>query len=89
MDLLVGAKKVYVATDHVTRSGESKLLKQCTLPLTAKGVVDVVVTEMGYFEITPEGFLLKEIAPGVTVDEVKAATAGNLVIASDLKEMTA
>ncbi len=89
MDLLVGAKKVFVATDHVTKSGESKLLERCTLPLTAQGVVDVVVTEMGYFEVTPEGFLLKEIAPGVTVDEVKAATAGNLIIAEDLKEMTA
>lgn len=89
MDLLVGAKKVYVATDHVTKSGEPKLLQKCTLPLTAKGVVDVVVTDMGYFEITPEGFLMKEIAPGVTVDEVKAATAGDLIIAPDLKEMLA
>lgn len=88
MCLLVGARKVYVATDHVTKSGEPKLLAQCTLPLTAKGVVDVVVTEMGYFEITPEGFLMKEIAPGVTVDEVKAATAGALIVAPDLKEMT-
>lgn len=89
MDLLVGARKVYVATDHVTRDGEPKLLERCTLPLTAQGVVDVVVTDMGYFEITPEGFLMKEIAPGVTVDQVKAATAGNLIVAPDLKEMTA
>ncbi|MFZ5824551.1 MAG: 3-oxoacid CoA-transferase subunit B [Bacillota bacterium] len=89
MDLLVGAKKVYVATDHVTKDGAPKLLERCTLPLTAVGAVDVVVTEMGYFEITPDGFLLKEIAPGVTVEEVKAATAGNLIIAPDLKEMTA
>jgi acetate CoA/acetoacetate CoA-transferase beta subunit len=88
MDLLVGAKKVYVATDHVTKDGQSKLLERCTLPLTAQGVVDVVVTDMGYFEVTPDGFLLKEIAPGVTVEEVKAATAGHLMIAPDLKEMT-
>ncbi|HLN62775.1 MAG TPA: 3-oxoacid CoA-transferase subunit B [Symbiobacteriaceae bacterium] len=87
MDLLVGAKKVYVATDHVTKEGAPKLLERCTLPLTARGVVDVVVTDMGYFEVTPDGFLLKEIAPGVTVDEVKAATAGHLMIAPDLREI--
>ncbi|MFZ5814606.1 MAG: 3-oxoacid CoA-transferase subunit B [Bacillota bacterium] len=89
MDLLVGAKKVYVATDHVTKDGAPKLLERCTLPLTAQRVVHVVVTDMGYFEITPEGFMMKEIAPGVTVEEVKAATAGRLIIAPDLKEMTA
>jgi len=88
MDLLVGANKVYVATDHVTKDGAPKLLERCTLPLTAQGAVDVVVTELGYFEITPEGFLLKELAPGATVDEVMASTAGHVVIASDLKEGT-
>jgi len=89
MDLLVGAKTVIVATDHVTKEGQSKLLSECTLPLTAKGEVDIVVTDMGLFEITKDGFLLKEIAPGVTVDEVKAATAGRLTIAPDLIEMRA
>lgn len=88
MDLLVGARKVIVATDHVTKDGAPKLLEHCTLPLTAAGEVDVVVTDMGYFEITPEGFLMKEIAPGITVDQVRAATAGRLIIADDLKEMT-
>lgn len=89
MDLLVGAKLVIVATDHVTRDGQSKLLSNCTLPLTAKGEVNIVVTDMGLFEVTKDGFLMKEIAPGVTVEEVKAATAGKLTIAPDLKEMTA
>lgn len=89
MDLLVGARKVIVATDHCTKDGASKLLSKCTLPLTAAGVVHVVVTDMGYFEVTPEGFLMKEIAPGLTVDEVKAATQGTLLIDPALKEMTA
>ncbi len=91
MDLLVGAKKVIVATDHVTKDGQSKLLASCTLPLTAKGEVDIVVTDMGLFEIDKKGggFVMKEIAPGVTVDEVKAATAGKLTIAPDLVEMKA
>lgn len=89
MDLLVGARKVIVATDHATKDGAPKLLERCTLPLTAQGVVDVVVTDMGYFEVTPDGFLMKEIAPGVTIAEVKAATAGHLMIPTDLKVMTA
>ena len=89
MDLLVGAKKVYVATDHLTKDGSPKLLERCTLPLTAQGVVDVVVTDMGYFEVTPDGFLLKELAPGVTVEEVKAATAGALVIDPSLLGLAA
>lgn len=89
MDLLVGARKVIVATDHVTKDGAPKLLERCTLPLTAQGVVDVVVTDMGYFEVTPDGFLMKEIAPGVTIAEVKSATAGHLMIPTDLKVMTA
>lgn len=89
MDLLVGARKVIVATDHVTKEGAAKLLERCRLPLTALHAVDVVVTDMGYFEITPDGFLMKEIAPGVTIAEVKAATAGNLIITPDLKVMTA
>ncbi|MGE5676093.1 MAG: 3-oxoacid CoA-transferase subunit B [Mycobacterium leprae] len=89
MDLLVGAKRVFVATEHVTKDGSPKLLERCRLPLTAQGEVDVVVTDMGYFEITPEGFLMKEIAPGITVDEVRTATAGRLIIAPDLREMTA
>jgi len=89
MDLLVGARKVYVATEHVTKDGAPKLLERCRLPLTAQGEVNVVVTDMGYFEITPDGFLMKEIVPGITVEEVQAATAGRLIIAPDLKEITA
>lgn len=89
MDLLVGARKVIVATDHVTKDGAPKLLERCRLPLTAYKAVDIVVTDMGFFEIVEDGFLMKEIAPGVTIAEVKAATAGNLIITPELKVMTA
>lgn len=89
MDLTVGAKKVIVAMEHTTKNGDAKILPQCTLPLTAKQEVDLIVTDMGVIEVTPQGLVLREIAPGVTVEEIKAATAAALTIAPDLKEMTA
>jgi 3-oxoacid CoA-transferase B subunit len=89
MDLIVGSKRVIVATEHLTKDGRPKLLAECTLPLTARGEVDVVVTDMGLFEITPDGFRMLEIAPDLTVAEVRAATAGRLTVAPDLKEMMA
>ena len=87
MDLVASAKNIIVAMQQTNRAGESKLLAECTLPLTGLKCVKKVVTELGYYEITEEGFKLVEIAPGVTVDEVKAKTAGRLVIADNLKEM--
>jgi len=89
MDLTVGAKKVIVAMEHTTKNGDAKILPQCTLPLTAKQEVDLIVTDMGVIEVTPQGLVLREIAPGITVEEIKAATAAALTIAPDLKEMTA
>ncbi|VHN16383.1 acetate CoA-transferase beta subunit [Streptococcus pyogenes] len=80
MDLLVGAKKVIVAMEH-TNKGKHKLLKECTLPLTAKGVVDLIITEMGVFKITPDGIQVIEISEGFTFDEVQAATGVPLSIA--------
>lgn len=84
MDLVVGAKKVIIAMTH-TAKGEKKILKKCTLPLTAKGQVNLIVTEMAVMEVTPEGLLLKELAPDVTVDDVIAATEADLIIADHLK----
>lgn len=84
MDLVCGAKKVIVAMVH-TQKGAPKILKECTLPLTGKEKVNLIITEMGVMEVTPDGLVLKEIAPGVTVDEIKAATACELKIADDLK----
>jgi 3-oxoacid CoA-transferase B subunit len=80
MDLAACAKRVFVAMEHVTRRGQPRLVERCAIPVTARGVVDLVVTNYGLFEITPEGMALKEIAPGISVDEVKATTGCNLIV---------
>ena len=84
MDLLVGAKKVILAMEH-TAKGNPKILKKCTLPLTAKGQVNMIITEMGVMEITPKGIVLKEINPEFTVEQVQAATEAQLIIDENLK----
>ena len=86
MDLLMGAGKVILAMEH-TAKGNPKILKKCTLPLTAKGQVNMIVTEMGVMEITPGGIVLKEIHPEFTVEQVQAATEATLIVAPDLKKM--
>ena len=86
MDLLVGAKKVILAMEH-TAKGNPKILKKCTLPLTAKGQVNMIITEMGVMEITPKGIVLTEINPEFTVADVQAATEATLIISPDLKEI--
>lgn len=87
MDLVAAAKNIIVAMQHTNPKGESKLLAQCTLPITGVRCVKKVVTDLGVFSITDQGFRCDEIAPGVTVEEVKAKTAGRLVFADDLKEV--
>jgi acetate CoA/acetoacetate CoA-transferase beta subunit len=84
MDLVSGAKKVIIAMTH-TAKGEPKILKKCTLPLTAVGKVKLIVTELAVMEVMPYGLLLKEIAPGVTVEDVLKSTEANLIVADDLK----
>jgi 3-oxoacid CoA-transferase B subunit len=86
MDLAVSAKNVYVIMDHTTRDGLPRLLERCALPLTAVGVVKLVSTNLGLIEITPSGFLLKEIAPGYEPEEVQALTGTTLTLATDLRE---
>ena len=86
MDLAVGAKRVWLALEHTTRDGQPRLLKRCKLPVTAVNVVSRVVTDLGLFDITPEGFLLREIAPGFTPEEVQELTEAQLIISPDLKE---
>jgi acetate CoA/acetoacetate CoA-transferase beta subunit len=86
MDLVTGAKKVTIAMEH-TAKGAKKILKECTLPLTAAGQVDYIVTEMGLMEVNKEGIVLKEINPEYTVDQVQEATEAKLIISDDLKEM--
>jgi acetate CoA/acetoacetate CoA-transferase beta subunit len=80
MDLVTGARQVVVATEHCDKFGNSKVLKQCTLPLTAKGKVSLIVTDMAVMEVTPQGLLLKEIAEGLTLEEVVKATEAELII---------
>jgi acetate CoA/acetoacetate CoA-transferase beta subunit len=80
MDLVTGAKKVIVATEHTDKYGNSKILKECTLPLTAKGKVSLIVTEMAVMEVSPNGLILKEIAEGLSVEEVVKATDAPLII---------
>ena len=84
MDFVVGAKRVIVAMEH-TQKGAPKILKECTLPLTAEAQVNLIVTEMGVMEVTPEGIVLKEYNPEFTVEEIQAATEAKLIIADDLK----
>jgi 3-oxoacid CoA-transferase B subunit len=80
MDLAACAKHVFIAMEHTTRDGRPRLVERCTIPVTARGVVDLVVTNLGLFAIGREGLVLREIAPGVTVDEIVAATACRLII---------
>lgn len=86
MDLVVGAKKVIIAMEH-TAKGAPKILKNCTLPLTASAQVDLIVTEKGVMEITPEGLVLKELSPFSTVEDIQNSTDANLIISEDLKIM--
>lgn len=86
MDLLVGAKEGILAMEH-TAKGKPKILKRCTLPLTAPHEVDMIVTEMGVMKITPDGIVLSEINPEFTVDQVQQNTEATLIIPSDIKPM--
>lgn len=88
MDLVASAENIIVAMMHTNRAGASKLLKKCTLPLTGVGCVTKIVTNLAVLEVTPKGFLLKECAPGVSIDEIKKATEGTLIAAGDIPEMT-
>jgi acetate CoA/acetoacetate CoA-transferase beta subunit len=86
MDLLVGARKVIVAMEHTSR-GKAKILKNCTLPLTAENAVDIIITEMGVMKVTEKGIILKEYNPEYTVEQIKEATEAELLIANDLCQM--
>ena len=87
MDLAACAKRVFIALEHVTREGEPRLLNRCKLPITAPAVVKMVVTDLGLFEVTPEGFKLLENAPGWSPEDIQEVTEAKLVIADDLREI--
>jgi 3-oxoacid CoA-transferase subunit B len=87
MDLVAGARRVIVAMEHTTREGQPKILRKCTLPLTGVQVVDTIVTEMAYINVTPSGLVLEEVAPGCTPENVQAATEARLIVSPQLKVM--
>lgn len=86
MDLVVGAKKVIVAMEH-TAKGRAKILKECTLPLTAKGQVNLIITEMAVLEVTDKGLVLKELGPEATIEEIVEATEAQLIIPENIARM--
>jgi 3-oxoacid CoA-transferase subunit B len=85
MDLVAGARRVIIAMEHATKEGQPKILRKCTLPLTGVEVVDLIVTELAVIEVTPEGLVLREVAPGVTPEIVQKFTEPKLQIAESLK----
>lgn len=87
MDLVAGADNIIVCMTHASKHGDSKLLESCSLPLTGAGCIKKVVTDLGYLEIEDGSFILRETAPGVTVEEIKAKTAGKLITPDDIIEM--
>ena len=86
MDLAACAKQVFIAMEHTTRDGKPRMLKRCALPITAPGVVTLVATDLGLFKVTPDGFELREHAPGWNPEEIQEQTEAELIIPSDLKE---
>jgi 3-oxoacid CoA-transferase subunit B len=87
MDLAVGAKRVFVTMEHVNKEGKPKILKKCSLPITGLKCINHIVTEYALIDVTPEGLVLRELAPGVTVEQVQAITEPKLKIAPDVREM--
>lgn len=87
MDLAFNARKVIAATEHTTKEGKPKIVKQCCVPLTSPSCVDLIVTDIAVIEVTPNGLLLKEYAPGWSVEDIQALTGPDLEVAGDLKEI--
>ena len=87
MDLAVGARKVIVAMMHLTNDGAPKIVKKCTYPLTAQGVVDLIVTDLAVISVTPKGLVLEEVAAGLTAEDIQSVTEAKLIVSPDLMEI--
>jgi len=87
MDLVAGATRVIVAMEHATKEGRPKILKKCSLPLTGLEVVDTIVTELCVIDVSDDGLLLKEIRPGITLDDIQRLTEPKLIVKGDLQQM--
>ena len=87
MDLVAGARRVIVAMEHTTKDSQPKILKKCTLPLTGMKVVNTIVTELAVIQVTPQGLVLEEVAPGITADDVQKFTEVKLIVSPNLKKM--
>ena len=87
MDLAVGAKRVFVAMEHASKDGKPKISKECSLPLTARKCVQFIVTDHAFIEVTPQGLLLREVAPGVSAEAVQKITGPQLQVSPELSEM--
>lgn len=87
MDLAVGARRLIVAMEHTTRHGEPRILPACTYPLTARAAVHAIITDLAVLHVTPDGLVLSEVAPGITLDDVRDRTRARLLIADDCREM--
>ena len=87
MDLAAGAKRVVIVMEHTTKDGQPKVVRQCSYPLTARGRVNLVITDLAVIEVTPRGMLLREVAPGYSAEEVQAVTEPELIVSPDLKEI--
>jgi 3-oxoacid CoA-transferase subunit B len=87
MDLVASARRVIVAMEHTTKDGQPKILPRCTLPITGLKVVDTIATELAWIRVTPAGLVVEEIAPGLTFEEVRKATAARLIVGANIREM--
>ena len=87
MDLCAGAKQLFLAMEHVTNTGEHKIVEELTYPATAKGKVDMIFTDLAVIQVTPQGLLLREVLPGLTPSDIQSVTGAKLIISPDLKEI--